>query len=563
MTTYKKSSKRHKKKTRKNLGGADNPPRTPDNNDNEFVLGVGQGVGSEDERVTPLSETTDDSTNTGVFSLPSTPERYQGLNRTRLFPASPPSTPPRGPTGDMPLPQPPSTPPRGQTGVMPPSAPPSTPPSAPPSTPPSATSSTPPLQTTRRDRSISPPAINRPSRRSINISPNSPVNPIPFINGINSPARPRPTTVRRDYDEQLKQKIMAGNSTGAIRLIRSGHIRDFNRHFNVAVNNPPEAKGNINTTYLCLALRFNLPGVAMELLKQRGIDTLRHERGVDYPVTIAATATSPEIVVRPGNHLYAVTPFELATEKNMVSVKNKLFNMCMDIITIGYNVQEPGLLPDMPLNIADRTGYDIIEGEEVNTAEWIGRDDKNFVICDESMNNIFLHNYDDFKFSLINQSNIKYGCKTKYFAVTDGRTQNITEEEATSRNMSGVTIDYTYDISGMNMPYFVLRGFGLFGVAPYNQVIAMAKQIKFSGTHGMPIRKQFVAVKTDRRLSSTFSLSTVTNGSMVGASHCQEGQEADVYELRAINVPRPKTPRVKTVHTGPLRRSTRKKTSSK
>jgi hypothetical protein len=331
----------------------------------------------------------------------------------------------------------------------------------------------------------------------------------------------------------------------------------------VAVDNPSEAKGNINTTYLCLAIRFNLPGVAMELLKQRGIDTLRHERGNDYPDIIPETATSPEIVVRPGNHVYAVSPFELATEKNMVSVKNKLFDMCMDRITIGYNVQVLGLLPDMPLNIADRTGYDIIEGEEVNTAEWIGRGDKNFVICDESMNNIFLHNYDDFKFSLINQSNIKYGCKTKYFAVTDGRTQNITEEEATSRNMSGVTIDYTYDISGMNMPYFVLRGFGLFGVAPYNQVIAMMKQIKFSGTHGMPIRKQFVAVKTDRRLSSTFSLSTVTNGSMVGASHCQEGQEADVYELRAINVPRPRTPRVKPVHTAPLRRSTRKKTSSK
>ena len=95
---------------------------------------------------------------------------------------------------------------------------------------------------------------------------------------------------------------------------------------------------------------------------------------------------------------------------------------------------------------------------------------------------------------MISQSNIKYECRNTYSIQIDGRTENITEYEAVTSDMSGVTVTYNYDNSAMNRPYFALRGFGLYGVAPYNQVIAMARHIK-GGVRGMPVRKQFVAVE--------------------------------------------------------------------
>jgi surface protein len=150
-------------------------------------------------------------------------------------------------------------------------------------------------------------------------------------------------------------------------------------------------------------------------------------------------------------------------------------------------------------------GYDAIySGTDVNIKEYLKEEPENIIF--KFHNQYYLSNKNDIKNSIIpNKSNIKYGCREVGTTIIPRRENVILDKPYLSLNSIGIP-------SGLVL---------LFSI----KTVLQDDSIKALEIVGEPIEKL---------VSTTSQQMLEPNANAVGASHCQEGQEANVYEIKNI-----------------------------
>jgi hypothetical protein len=156
----------------------------------------------------------------------------------------------------------------------------------------------------------------------------------------------------------------------------------------------------------------------------------------------------------------------------------------------------------------DAIGKNYLTLDESNILKYVKEDSDNLVFilpAKKSVNmNYYLFSKEGLKESIMNQSNIKYGCNNIYNRL------HITE-----------------DMYDADVHYLVLRSIGFPGGVVKLELIQ--KIIQDESIQMVEI------VKTDDKLISTVSAQMLMpDPNAVGASHCQKGQDEQVYTLKKI-----------------------------
>jgi hypothetical protein len=149
-------------------------------------------------------------------------------------------------------------------------------------------------------------------------------------------------------------------------------------------------------------------------------------------------------------------------------------------------------------------GTDYISGEEMTAQNYVNGDSNNVVFYFNGQILCFSNRKDIRDHILTNTSNIKFGCHEiqRYFVP----------------QRSNVILD---------IPYVAMRSLGcMVGLVPLAQINELVTN---ENIHYVEI------VSTNTHLVTTASLQMLEdNPDAVGASHCQEGQEELVYQLKTI-----------------------------
>jgi hypothetical protein len=148
------------------------------------------------------------------------------------------------------------------------------------------------------------------------------------------------------------------------------------------------------------------------------------------------------------------------------------------------------------------THYDVINMQDTRIGDFLTADVNNIVIY--HMNNVYFINKNDIKSLVMDGSSIKYGCRSLERSIIPRR-DNLFEDPCFNMNSIGV-------ISGL----------------------VYLKQIK-TVLENSSIRILELSPEPVTQYPSTASLQMLSDSpDAVGASHCQEGQEANVYDILNI-----------------------------
>jgi hypothetical protein len=149
------------------------------------------------------------------------------------------------------------------------------------------------------------------------------------------------------------------------------------------------------------------------------------------------------------------------------------------------------------------THYDVINMEDTRIGDFLSADVNNVVIY--HMNDVNFINKNDIKSLVMDGSSIKYGCRSLGSSIIPKR-ENLFEDPCFNMNSIGV-------ISGL----------------------VYLKQIK-TVLENSSIRILELSTEPVMQYPSTASLQILSDSpDAVGASHCQEGQEANVYDILKIS----------------------------
>ena len=147
------------------------------------------------------------------------------------------------------------------------------------------------------------------------------------------------------------------------------------------------------------------------------------------------------------------------------------------------------------------TVYDLIELDDINIIDYLKSDEDNIIF--KLNNSYFPLNKNNLRGIIRNASNIKFEC----LVVGTLRRENI----------------------NTRVPYLNMNSLGISsGLCLFDQI----KYILGSNLKVIEMQLQTPA----KTLASTVSLSVLNGGSTVNASHCQEGQGGNVYDLKYIDL---------------------------
>jgi len=187
-----------------------------------------------------------------------------------------------------------------------------------------------------------------------------------------------------------------------------------------------------------------------------------------------------------------------------ISEENKPKNIKNEETNDITNVKTPLENSSVQINPSSQIGSDLINMEQdINVLNFINKDPKNIAFYFN--NQIYLTSKDSLHYSITDPEN--QGKNIKYECLTTG-----------SMNPSNIVF---------TNPYFSMRSIGSYGLVSLGQIneIIQNESIKYVEMTTEPIKQ----------LVSTASLQvTGPNPNYVGASHCQEGQGENVYNLLNI-----------------------------